>query len=381
MKTLALLLAALFAASPLFAENGLPGARRKLVESLTSSRSFWTTAGDRAPLRHSLGLQLLRWDLLSRFDDAQLGALAADPAVKSMLKQVLSSRELLEILLYSGEMLRPDATLKALASTVRQCPDCLADAVTARIAIACALEYGKSRGNDSAKAVACYAFFAEKYAARTLDPGFGTLPVWAVRVVMGAPYSNPLLTLSSLRWLHENERGSAADIAGRVRASLPAFRPGANANAYGDNKALFVKREGSTACGACIYAAASASAMGIPAVTALEPGCASVRLWNGREWAYMGRGHGHADGHRFQWRTWAWGDKFDFLLLSQRIYGDERASTLAADYWGGCCPAGAFSRRQPCAHVQEGAPSATAARWPVARISACFGKGKYTRGI
>lgn len=59
-----------------------------------------------------------------------------------------------------------------------------------------------------------------------------------MRVVVGAPFSNPLLTLSSLRWLHENERGSAADYAGRVRSSLPAFRSGANAAAYGDNKAL-----------------------------------------------------------------------------------------------------------------------------------------------
>lgn len=150
---------------------------------------------------------------------------------------------------------------------------------------------------------------------------------------MGAPFSNPLLTLASLRWLHENERVSAAD-AGRVRSSLPALQPGANAAAYGDNKALFVKKEGTTACGACVYASAAASAVGIPAVTALEPGCASARLWNGREWVYMGGGRTHAEGHRVQWRIWAWGDTFDFLLLAQRIYGDERAATLAADYWG-----------------------------------------------
>lgn len=334
MKTFALFLGAVFAATPLLAEHGLPNARRKLVESLADARSFWTTAEDHAPLRHSLGMQLMRWDLLSRFGDAQLSAFAADSTAKIMLKRVLSSRELLETFLYSGELLRPYETLKALVAIVRQCPDCLAESGTARIALACALEYGKSRDDDPARAVACYAFFAEKVAAQTLDPGFETLPPWAVRVVAGAVFSNPLLTLSSLRWLHENERGSAADYAGRVRSSLPAFRPGANAAVYGDNKALFVKREGSTACGACIYAAAAASAMGIPAVTLLEPGCASARLWNGREWVYMGRGQTHAEGHRMQWRTWAWGDKFDFLLLAQRVYGDERAATLAADYWG-----------------------------------------------
>lgn len=71
-------------------------------------------------------MQLMRWDLLSRFGDTQLDAIAADLAAKSMLKRVLSSRELLEVLLYSGEMLRPDETLKALAAIVRQCPDCLA---------------------------------------------------------------------------------------------------------------------------------------------------------------------------------------------------------------------------------------------------------------
>lgn len=83
----------MFAATPLFAEHGLPAARRKLVESLAAARSFWTTAEELAPQRHPLGMQLLRWDLLSRFDDAQLGALAADPAASAMLKQVLSSRE------------------------------------------------------------------------------------------------------------------------------------------------------------------------------------------------------------------------------------------------------------------------------------------------
>lgn len=85
---------------------------------------------------------------------------------------------MLEILLYSGEMLRPDAVLKALAAIVRQCPDCLADSGTARIALACVFEYGKSRDAEPARATACYAFFAEKYAAKTLDPGFETLPPW-----------------------------------------------------------------------------------------------------------------------------------------------------------------------------------------------------------
>lgn len=321
------------------ADPGIQTVQQRLEASLGSRQGDWAAMDPDALRSHTSSLEVLRRDCLARFSRAELGAIEGAPAQKKLLLQLLASRELLEFLLFSGELERPSAVIRALAEIELRFPGCLGSPGTARLALAFALEYGRSAEKTPYRMVAAFAFFDGRHRAGKLDAGFAALTPWELRMVCGSVFTNPLLTISSLRWLNENERGSAADFAGEVPRSLPPPSTSAKRRQeldtrMGDNKAQQVRVGGATSAGAAGYAAAAATAMGIPSMTVMEPGNVSALIWNGAEWLGTRGCAALPANHRLGGQTWRGGYTQDFLLLATRLYVTERQRTLCADNWG-----------------------------------------------
>ena len=244
-------------------------------------------------------------------------------------------------LLYSGPTENLGTALEYLAAIYAADDFRLKEPVTRRIATATALEFARE-GWSKEDMLARFKFYNDAWHADKLNAIFDELAYWDTRLVTGC--SEPGQEVGqwgdprNLEWLCDNVRlpverylGCESHICYRLRNvagdSVFSSEYLAPILKYTDNITAWAYREIGGVCGALShYAAFSALAAGIPAMTMGEPGHCAYTIRVGNEWKL---GNSIYWQHSLQKKFWG-EPGWDFLILMQDLYQD-RYPTLVSD--------------------------------------------------
>ncbi|MDO4955178.1 MAG: hypothetical protein Q4E43_08595 [Akkermansia sp.] len=286
-------------------------------------------------------LDLARLTMLRRAGAQAVQQAASTFLGAEMMAKLGNDLNWLDGLLHSGPTENLGTALDYLAAIYAADDFRLKEPVTRRIATATALEFARE-GWSKEDMLARFKFYNTAWHADKLNAIFDELAYWDTRLVTGC--SEPGQKVGqwgdprNLAWLCDNVRlpverylGCESHICYRLRNvagdSVFSSEYLAPILKYTDNITAWAYREIGGVCGALShYAAFSALAAGIPAMTMGEPGHCAYAIRIGDEWKL---GNSIYWQHSLQKKFWG-EPGWDFLILMQDLYQD-RYPTLVSD--------------------------------------------------
>lgn len=286
-------------------------------------------------------LDLARLTLLRKAGGDAVQKVAANHLGAEMMAKLGNDLNWMAGLLYAGPTENLGTALEYLAAIYAADDFRLKEPVTRRIATTTALEFARE-GWDKEDMLARFKFYNDAWHADKLNAIFDELAYWETRLVTGC--SEPGQKVGqwgdprNLAWLCDNVRlpverylGCESHLCYRLRNvagdSVFSSEYLAPILDYTQNITAWAYREIGGVCGALShYAAYSALAAGIPAMTLGEPGHCSYTIRVGNEWKL---GNSIYWQHSLQKKFWG-ESGWDFLILMQDLYQD-RFTTQVSD--------------------------------------------------
>jgi len=243
----------------------------------------------------------------------------------------------LDGLLYSGPTTNFPTAMLSLNTLSKRYGEFLQADMALSIAIAGALEFAREGWSTSALAER-FSFYARSYAEGRLNDRFDSLNYCDKRFILGASQPGAWGSVKNLTWLQNNVRLPAEQYTGAAYQIPYLLRNIAGDSIFGSEYlAPFMKyhkgvlahahRTVGGVCGALShYGTFAAIANGIPAATMGEPGhCAYAVNVNGT-WQRANSLYWQHSLHKTYWGEPSW----DFLILTQRLYGEHGRTLLAS---------------------------------------------------
>lgn len=204
--------------------------------------------------------------------------------------------------------------------------------------------HGKQKEDIYRLALERYFYFAQSWDEGLLNTDFGMLPGWLMRIVCGWKGDSAFGSPSTMRWLRDNTSVAVAQT-----KSMHSQVPYLPTNKYGDSvhsewyyqpyDALYpgnFAKEVRDVGGVCVqlshYAAASACANGVPAMTLSEPGHCSYAVYINGEWVPSNTVSANRFLHVNYWDYESWNDLQMFTAMyqqGQRTRNTQMVCTLA----------------------------------------------------
>ncbi|MFU8893254.1 MAG: SUMF1/EgtB/PvdO family nonheme iron enzyme [Luteolibacter sp.] len=308
-----------------------PKARVEAVRKLTTLDPFLTS--------NTLDAKLAKFFVLHEATPAGLDAFAAQGAEQNKLLETLLADEALLLQMAVADGARPlHANGKPAAppnygkametyTTIQQASPKVKQGVLQRLAVAVALEFSESLGEEGSSAIdplKRFQHFQKAYEAGELDPKFDQLSTWELRFVVCAPESD-----EALAWGREMLRNFRPD------HILTANEGGRYANlvntdvGYGSLNTRFDRPElfgvqnilmNGGICGRrAFFARFICRAFGVPATARPSSGHGATARWTPEGWlVVLGPNWGHG------WTTTRYKNDLNFLASTQaRARGEE----------------------------------------------------------
>ena len=283
-------------------------------------------------------LDLARLTLIRQASVRGLTEVVSKPMGASMLAAVSSDLEWITQLLYSGPTTRLQRGLEYLTTIYKVSSEDMEDPVVRRIATTTALEFGREGWPEDAM-LKRYLYYNASYQQGRLNKIFDTLRYWETRIVTGHTEYNGWGSPESLAWQRDNSRLPQEGYLGASGQLVYRLRNVAGDSVFSnDYLAPYIKAVGRITakahrdiggvCGACShFGAYGALAVGLPAMTMGEPGHCAYTVRVGDQWRKGYSIYWQHGMHKTFWGLHDW----EFLILTQELYGKEPFKTLAAD--------------------------------------------------
>ncbi len=256
---------------------------------------------------------------------------------KSMLSTLSSDLSWLEDTLYSGPTDNFDSALSYIAGLFTKYSELIDDPIARRLATTGALEFAREGWSEEDLQARFWHYYTS-HSEGKLNKKFNDLQYWETRFIMGAVQPGKWGSVRNLKWMRDNVRLPESQYSGAAYQVAYNLRNMAGDSVHGSDYLVasmkyhkgviaHAHRSVGGVCGALShYGTFAAIANGLPAATMGEPGhCAYATRVNGK-WNACNSIYWKKSLHKTFWREPAW----DFLILTQELYGD-RYATLVSD--------------------------------------------------
>lgn len=278
-------------------------------------------------------------EILRRVKPAVLQSMARNETELAFLQKLVSSQEMLDMLLLSGVVPEDLSDGLRIWSEIWNGKKENRSGLWLRVGAAVALEWGGNPpagifGGEEIDALERFSFYQESWTKGRLFKSFESLGVWEIRQVVGAKLPN-----EGLKWAQDHPDGKKGRVRldyANPRSLAPCFGkiPYRSKNKKGKSVhqpsefyegkkvTLELLQEYGGVCGAVSrYGMLYAQAHGIPALLLAQPPDHCAFAWKpGEKWEIGNDVHGWAVSRRHEGWVFPWGDQGNCIPLMSRLY-------------------------------------------------------------
>ena len=283
-------------------------------------------------------LDLARYSLIRQATVRGATEVAEMPMGSTFLAALGSDLEWITNVMYSGPTDRLSQGLKYMAVLYARYAEDMGDPIVRRIATTTAMEFARE-GWPEEHMLKRFAYYNSSYRQGKLNKLFDTLRYWETRLVTGHKEYSGWGSPASLEWQRDNVRLPLEGYLSASNQMVYRLRNVAGDSVFSSeylapyqvgaaNITAKAHRDIGGVCGACShYGAYGALAAGLPAMTMGEPGHCAFTVRVGDQWR---KGYSIYWQHSMHKTFWGMHD-WEFLILTQQLYGAEYYKTLTSD--------------------------------------------------